>query len=80
MPKIDPNYLEHPDDIHDLKCAFDFIRKLSNQKEIKEITKEQIDIDILKSNDEELIDHFKKIYLLKMDIIQKIQRYLSLIM
>ncbi len=60
LPKIDPNYLEHPDDIHDLKCAFDFIRKLSNQKEIREITKEQIDIDILKSNDEELIEHFKK--------------------
>ena len=36
-PVIDPNYLDHYEDINDLKCAFDFIRKISNSLHLKKI-------------------------------------------
>ena len=60
IPVIDPNYLDHYEDINDLKCAFDFIRKISNSLHLKKIIDKALDIDPLKSNDEELIDYFRK--------------------
>ncbi len=59
-PVIDPNYLDHYEDINDLKCAFDFIRKISNSLHLKKIIDKALDIDPLKSSDEELIDYFRK--------------------
>ena len=60
IPVIDPNYLDHYEDINDLKCAFDFIRKISNSLHLKKIIDKALDIDPLKSSDEELIDYFRK--------------------
>ena len=59
-PVIDPNYLDHYEDISDLKCAFDFVRKISKSLHLKKIIDKAIDIDPLKSSNEELIDHFRK--------------------
>ena len=59
-PVIDPNYLDHYEDINDLKCAFDFVRKISKSLHLKKIIDKAIDIDPLKSSNEELIDHFRK--------------------
>ena len=58
-PLIDPKYLDHEQDIHDLKCAFDIIRNISNSKHIKNISDGALRIDPLNLSDEELIDHFK---------------------
>ena len=59
-PLIDPNYLSNDDDLYDLECAFDFVKKLSNTKAIKEVLKSSININPIKSSNDELIDHFKK--------------------
>jgi len=60
FPIIDPNYLSDQEDIYDLQCAFDIIRKLSVSKHISEINNGSINIDPLQLSDEELINHFRK--------------------
>ncbi len=59
-PIIDPNYLDQEEDIYDLKCAFDITKKYLNTKNLNNIIKQPINIDLLKSTDEDLINHFKK--------------------
>ena len=59
MPSIDPRYLSDERDIHDLYSAFDFVRKFSSNKHIKNIIKAPINIDPIKASDKELLDHFK---------------------
>ncbi len=58
-PMIDPNYLDNEQDIHDLKCAFDIVRNISNSQHIKRISNGPVKTDPLNLNDKELIDHFK---------------------
>jgi len=58
-PSINPNYLSDERDIHDLYSAFDFVRKFSSNKHIKNIIKAPINIDPIKASDKELLDHFK---------------------
>ena len=59
FPIIDPNYLTDQEDIYDLKCAFDIIRKLSASKHIRDINNGPVNIDPLQLSDEELINHFR---------------------
>ena len=59
LPSINPNYLNDERDIHDLYSAFDFIRKFSSNKNIKNIIKKPVNIDPIKANDKDLLDHFK---------------------
>jgi len=59
LPSINPNYLSDENDIHDLYSAFDFIRKFSANKSIKNIIKSPINIDPIKANNAEMLDHFK---------------------
>ena len=59
LPSINPNYLSDERDIQDLYSAFDFIRKFSSNKNIKNIIKTPVNIDPTKANDEELLNHFK---------------------
>ena len=59
-PLINPNYLSNTEDIYDLECAFDFVRNLSSTRAIKEILKNPLNIDPIKSSNNELIDHFKE--------------------
>ena len=59
LPSINPNYLSDERDIHDLYAAFDFIRRFSNNKNISDIIKFPVNIDPIKSTDQELLDHFK---------------------
>ena len=60
FPIIDPNYLENQEDIYDLKCAFDIVRKLSISKHIKDINNGPVNIDPLQLGDDELINHFRE--------------------
>ncbi len=60
MPIINPNFLSHDDDLHDLICAFDFARTLAKTKSISKIRKETIKNDLLNAGDQEMIDHFKE--------------------
>lgn len=59
-PLIDPNYLDHEQDIHDLKSAINFIKTISSTKNIKKIIDKPINIDPLNSNYDQLIEHFKR--------------------
>ena len=59
LPAIDPNYLSNEKDIHDLYSIFDFIRKFSSNPHIDDIIKSPVNIDPLKSSDEQLLNHFK---------------------
>ncbi len=61
IPSINPNYLNDERDVHDLYSAFDFIRKFSLNKNIKNIIKSPVNIDPTKASDEELLDHFKSV-------------------
>jgi choline dehydrogenase len=59
-PLINPNYLSNAEDLYDLECAFDFVRNLSGTRAIKKILKNPLNIDPIKSSNNELIDHFKE--------------------
>ena len=59
LPFINPNYLSDERDIHDLYATFDFVRKFSKNKNISNIIKSPVNIDPIKANDQELLDHFK---------------------
>ncbi len=59
LPSINPNYLSDERDMHDLYSAFDFIRKFSSNKNIKQIIKSPVNIDPNKASDAELLNHFK---------------------
>ena len=60
MPLINPNFLSHEEDLHDVKCAVDFAKTLAKTKPISDIRKETIKNDLLNANDEEMINHFKE--------------------
>ncbi len=51
--------MSHEDDIYDLECAYDFVRKLSNTKPIKEIVTKPVNIDPLKFSNKEMTEHFR---------------------
>ena len=59
LPSINPNYLSDERDIHDLYTAFDFTRQFSSNKHISDIIQSPVNIDPIKANDDELLDHFK---------------------
>ncbi len=59
-PIIDPNFLSHEEDIHDVLCAVDFAKKLAKTKSITTISEETINNDLLNATDDEMIDHFKE--------------------
>ena len=59
LPSIDPKYLSDERDIHDLYSTFDFIRKFTTNRHIKEIIKSPVNIDPINTNNDELLDHFK---------------------
>ena len=58
-PVIDPNFLSHEEDIHDVKCAINFSKVLANTNSIKKIRNESVTHDLLNATEEEMIDHFK---------------------
>jgi len=58
-PVIDPNYLDNEEDINDVKSAIDFLKTISKTKSLKSIIHGPTKIDINKSNEKELIEHFK---------------------
>ena len=47
MPIIDPNFLSHDEDIHDVLCAVDFAKILAKTKAISNIREETIKNDLL---------------------------------
>jgi len=59
LPSINPNYLSDKRDVYDLYSTFDFIRKFSANKNIKNIIKSPINIDPINASDDEMLDHFK---------------------
>ena len=59
LPSIDPKYLSDERDIHDLYSTFDFIRKFTTNRHIKEIIKSPVNIDPINTNNDALLDHFK---------------------
>ncbi len=58
-PLINPNFLSHEEDIHDVLCAVDFAKTLSNTKSITHIRKSTVNNDLLNAKDQEMLDHFK---------------------
>ena len=59
MPLIDPNFLSHDEDVHDVHCAIDFAKTLSKTKSISSIREETIKNDLLNASNKEMINHFK---------------------
>ena len=59
LPSIDPKYLSDERDIHDLYSTFDFIRKFTTNRHLKEIIDSPVNIDPINTNNEALLDHFK---------------------
>ncbi len=60
VPLIDPNFLSHEEDIHDVLCAIDFAKTLAKTRSIAGITEETINNDLLNAKDDEMLDHFKE--------------------
>ena len=58
-PVINPNFLSHDEDIHDVLCAVDFTKTLANTNSISSIREETINNDLMNANEAEMIDHFK---------------------
>ena len=59
MPIIDPNFLNHEEDIHDVLCAIDFAKTLAKTKSISNIREATIKNDLLNANDQEMLNHFR---------------------
>ena len=59
-PIINPNFLSHDEDIHDVLCAVDFAKTLAKTKSISSIREETIKNDLLNASNKEMIDHFKE--------------------
>ncbi len=59
MPLINPNFLSHEEDTHDVLCAIDFAKALAHTKSITNIREETIKNDLLNASDKEMIEHFK---------------------
>ncbi len=59
MPSIDPKFLTHEEDIHDVICAVEFSKILAKTKSISNIREEAIKNELLNANNNEMIDHFK---------------------
>ena len=59
-PLINPGYLTDIRDLYDLECAYDFVRKLSQNKYINEIIDHPINIDPIQSTKEEMTKYFKQ--------------------
>ena len=58
-PIIDPNYLDNYKDIEDLYSAFNFIKKITSTESIKDIITNPVNINPLKMDKNELLNHFK---------------------
>ncbi len=59
MPLIDPNFLSHDEDIHDVLCAVDFAKTLAKTESISNIRKTTIKNNLLEANDDEMLNHFR---------------------
>ncbi len=59
MPLIDPKFLSHDEDVHDVLCAVDFAKTLAKTRSISIIREETIKNDLLNASNNEMIDHFK---------------------
>ncbi len=59
MPLINPNFLSHEEDIHDVLCAVDFAKTLSKTKSVTTIREKTINNNLLNAKDEEMLDHFR---------------------
>ena len=59
-PWINPGYLSDVRDLYDLECAYDFVKKLSQNKYMNKIIEHPIDIDPIKSSKEKMMEHFKQ--------------------
>ena len=59
-PLIDPGYLSNEKDLYDLKCGYDFIRKISQTHSLNNIIDHSIGIDpiklIYKRNDQIILE------------------------
>ena len=59
-PIIDPNFLDHEDDIYDVKCAINFSKRLANTMSIKKIRINSVNNDLINASESEMLDHFKE--------------------
>jgi choline dehydrogenase len=59
-PLIDPGYLSNKKDLYDLECAYDFVKKISQTRYLKDIIDHPILIDPIKSSKEKMTEHFKQ--------------------
>ena len=59
MPIIDPKFLNHDEDVHDVLCAIDFAKTLAKTKSISNIREATIKNDLLNANDQEMLSHFR---------------------
>ena len=59
-PIINPNFLSHEEDIHDVKCAVDFIKNLSKTEPINKIRENSVNNNLLNGDDNEMLSHFKE--------------------
>tara|TARA_B100000963_G_scaffold207588_1_gene180868 strand:- start:503 stop:2116 length:1614 start_codon:yes stop_codon:yes gene_type:complete len=59
IPLIDPNFLSHEEDIHDVLSAVNFAKTLAKTDSISHIREETINNNLLNSNNQEMLDHFK---------------------
>ena len=60
QPLINPNFLNHEEDIYDVKCAINFSKTLAQTSAIKEIRVDNIKNNLIEANEEEMLDHFKE--------------------
>ncbi len=58
-PIIDPNFLSHQEDVHDVLCAVDFAKTLAKSRSISSIREEEINNNLLYASDDEMLNHFK---------------------
>ena len=59
-PIINPNFLSHEEDIHDVKCAIDFIKNLSKTDPINQIRESSVNNNLLNGDNNEMLSHFKE--------------------
>ena len=59
-PLINPSYLSNVKDLHDLECAYDFVKRISQNKHLIEIIDHPINIDPIKSSTQQMTEHFKE--------------------
>ena len=59
-PIVDPNFLNHEEDIYDVKCAVNFSKRLAKTLSLEKIIMNSVNNNLMKASESEMLDHFKK--------------------